>query len=226
MANKIGNKRWREVYKRAILVNRSTNTGLSEVPVPLADGEGVESPLLLASGVVGISAGKKLFFGDQTLFLRKAASNVLELGGAARLVVPTVSATIEGLFGNLGAEEAYASRAFIEQAHISNLSITGAVHAGGISTGALSAGVIAGEQISAVSLGARIIRASSLVAAPVLETDDLRAKVISAGTIIAASFQQNNVIACNVFANTKLTTPVISAAAVNGPGFESMMVWD
>jgi hypothetical protein len=226
MANKIGNKRWGEVYKRAILVNRSTNTGLSEVPVPLADGEGVESPLLLASGVVGISAGKKLFFGDQTLFLRKAASNVLELGGAARLVVPTVSATIEGLFGNLGAEEAYASRAFIEQAHISNLSITGAAHAGGVSTGVLSAGVIAGEQISAVSLGARIIRASSLVAAPVLETDDLRAKVISAGTIIAASFQQNNVIACNVFANTKLTTPVISAAAVNGAGFESMMVWD
>jgi hypothetical protein len=226
MANKIGNKRWGEVYKRAILVNRSTNTGLSEVPVPLADGEGVESPLLLASGVVGISAGKKLFFGDQTLFLRKAASNVLELGGAARLVVPTVSATIEGLFGNLGADEAYASRAFIEQAYISNLSITGAAHAGGISTGVLSAGVVAGEQISAVSLGARIIRASSLVAAPVLETDDLRAKVISAGTIIAASFQQNNVIACNVFANTKVTTPVISAAAVNGPGFESMMVWD
>lgn len=226
MANKIGSKRWGEVYKRAILVNRSTNTGLSEVPVPLADGEGVESPLLLASGVVGISAGKKLFFGDQTLFLRKAASNVLELGGAARLVVPTVSATIEGLFGNLGAEEAYASRAFIEQAHISNLSITGAAHAGGVSTGVLSAGVIAGEQISAVSLGARIIRASSLVAAPVLETDELRAKVVSAGTIIAASFQQNNVIACNVFANTKVTTPVISAAAVNGAGFESMMVWD
>lgn len=107
--SEIGTKPWGDVYKRVLVVKRDgVNLGLVSDPLPIESGDGVESPLLLASNVVGISGTKKLIFGDDTVYIRKLRHNVIEVGVPDRVVVRALSA---GLFLStiqLKAEEVFA----------------------------------------------------------------------------------------------------------------------
>lgn len=107
--SEIGSKRWGEVYKRVLVLQReSVNLGLVSDPLPIESGDGVGSPLLMGSNIVGISGNKKFFFGDQNLYLRKLRANVIEVGVPDRVVVRALSAVLFLSTIQLKAEEVFA----------------------------------------------------------------------------------------------------------------------
>jgi len=224
MANEIGSKKWGDVYKRVIVVDRSTNTGINGTPVALCDGMGVPTPLLLANNAVGIAGSNPLYFGDATLFFRKKSAGIIEMGGVGRMILPGLSITNALNVASIAAN--IISVPTISGGLILGTTISGSnIKAESVSAEQVSGKMFSVSTLSAIEVDTPLLKAASAEVG-VLQATEMRAKVISAGTIIAASLQQNNVIACNVFANTMVTTPLISTAAVNGAGFESMMVWD
>lgn len=107
--SEIGSKRWGEVYKRVLVLQReSVNLGLVSDPLPIESGDGVGSPLLMGSNTVGISGNKKFFFGDQNLYLRKLRPNVIEVGVPDRVVVRALSAGLNLYTIQLEADEVFA----------------------------------------------------------------------------------------------------------------------
>lgn len=224
MANEIGSKKWGDVYKRVIVVDRSTNTGINGTPVALCDGMGVPTPLLLANNAVGIAGNNPLYFGDATLFFRKKSAGIIEMGGVGRMILPGLSITNALNVPSIGAN--IISVPTISGGLILGTTISGSnIKAESVSAEQVSGKMFSVSTLSAIEVDTPLLKAASAEVG-VLQATEMRVSVISASNIVATSFSQVNVVACNVFANTMVTTPLISAAAISGAGFESMMVWD
>lgn len=205
--SEIGSKKWGEVYKRVLVLQRdSVNLGLVSDPLPIESGDGVGSPLLMGSNIVGISGNKKFFFGDQTLYLRKLRANVIEVGVPGMMVVRGISALLGVSALILQAEELFA-----EGIEASNILV---------------------KNLSFIKMGGTEIEVSSLTSDVAdikqVNTDVLSTKEVYASNVNAKSMSFDNIDAgigefCEVHANTKVAAPSVSAVSLQG--CSNMIAW-
>ncbi len=206
--SEIGSKRWGEVYKRVLVLQReSVNLGLVSDPLPIESGDGVGSPLLMGSNIVGISGNKKFFFGDQTLYLRKLRANVIEVGVPDRVVVRALSAA---LF--LSAIQLKGEELFVANIEASTVDCAGRVAAASL------AGIHAyASEIRAEYIGADVV---SAVAGTFT---DVWASQVHVPTIDMEYLEVASLTACNGTFNTRVASPSVSAVSLQG--CSNMMSW-
>lgn len=207
--SEIGTKPWGEVYKRVLVLQReSVNLGLVSDPLPIESGDGVGSPLLMGSNIVGISGNKKFFFGDQNLYLRKLRANVIEVGVPGLVVVRALSA---GLFLStiqLKAEEVFA----------------GTIEVGVI----LAHGNVQANEFEAPALSvSNAVIDKKLIAQTISALDgtftDVWASHVHVPTIDMKYLEVASMTACNGTFETRVASPSVSAVSLQG--CSNMMSW-
>lgn len=206
--SEIGSKRWGEVYRRVLVLQReSVNLGLVSDPLPIESGDGVGSPLLMGSNIVGISGNKKFFFGDQNLYLRKLRANVIEVGVPDRVVVRALSAA---LF--LSAIQLKGEKLFVANIKASTVECAGRVAAASL------AGIHAyARNIRAEYIGADVVNA---VAG---RFTDVWASHVHVPTIDMEYLEVASMTACNGTFETRVASPSVSAVSLQG--CSNMMAW-
>lgn len=205
--SEIGSKRWGEVYKRVLVLQReSVNLGLVSDPLPIESGDGVGSPLLMGSNIVGISGNKKFFFGDQNLYLRKLRANVIEVGVPGLVVVRALSALFLSAFLLKGEE------LFVANIEASTVDCAGRVAAASL------AGIHAyASEIRAEYIGADVV---SAVAGTFT---DVWASHVHVPTIDMKYLEVASMTACNGTFETRVVSPSVSAVSLQG--CSNMMAW-
>lgn len=206
--SEIGSKRWGEVYRRVLVVKRDgVNLGLVSDPLPIESGDGVGSPLLMGSNIVGISGNKKFFFGDQTLYLRKLRANVIEVGVPDRVVVRALSAA---LF--LSAIQLKGEKLFVANIKASTVECAGRVAAASL------AGIHAyARKIRAEYIGADVVNAVAGT------FTDVWASHVHVPTIDMKYLEVASMTACNGTFETRVASPSVSAVSLQG--CSNMMAW-
>lgn len=206
--SEIGRKRWGEVYKRVLVVKRDgVNLGFDGGLLPVESGDGVESPLLLASNIVGISGTKKLIFGDDTVYIRKLRHNVIEVGVPDRVVVRVLSAALYLSAIQLKGEELFV-------ANIEALTVDCA--------GRVAAASLAGIHAYASEIRAEYIGAD-VVSAVAGTFTDVWASQVHVPTIDMKYLEVASLTACNGTFNTRVASPSVSAVSLQG--CSNMMAW-
>lgn len=90
--NEIRNKRWGECYKRVIVIDSDSNEGVGESAVRISDGAGVQTALMLGENSVGIHGSNPLFFGDESVYIKKSSPGTLKIGGQRVILPGTITA--------------------------------------------------------------------------------------------------------------------------------------
>lgn len=206
--SEIGTKPWGDVYKRVLVLQRdSVNLGLVSDPLPIESGDGVGSPLLMGSNIVGISGNKKFFFGDQTLYLRKLRANVIEVGVPGLVVMRALSAALFLSAIQLKGEELFVAN--IEASTVD------------------CAGRVAAASLRGIHAYAREIRAeyigADVVSAVAGTFTDVWANQVHVPTIDMEHLEVASLTACNGTFNTRVASPSVSAVSLQG--CNNIMAW-
>lgn len=207
--SEIGSKRWGEVYKRVLVLQReSVNLGLVSDPLPIESGDGVGSPLLMGSNIVGISGNKKFFFGDQNLYLRKLRANVIEVGVPDRVVVRALSAALFLSAIQLKTEEVFA----------------GTIDVGEI----IATGIARANKFVAPSLAvSNAVIDKNLIAQTISAIAgtfaDLWVEQLHTPSVDMTHLEVGELDACKGTFNTRVASPSVSAVSLQG--CSNMMAW-
>lgn len=207
--SEIGSKKWGEVYKRVLVVKRDgVNLGLVSDPLPIESGDGVESPLLMGSNIVGVSGNKKFFFGDQTLYLRKLRANVIEVGVPEQVVVRALSA---GLF--LSTIQLKAEEVFAGTIEVGEIIARGIARANEFVASALA--------VSNAVIDKKLI--AQTISALAGTITDLWVEQLHTPSVDMEYLEVASLTACVGTFNTRVASPSVSAVSLQG--CSNMMSW-